>query len=77
MRCRCSISSTNRATSSLRTIGSNGSPIPSGLRPVLEQVAEERKLAIILEKNDTVQFSEPSSDITDAIIDTARRTLRS
>jgi hypothetical protein len=42
------------------------------LRPVLEQVAEERKLAVILEKNDTVQFCEPSSDMTDAIIDAAR-----
>jgi len=42
------------------------------LRPILEQVAEERKLGIILEKNETVQFSEPSSDITDAIIDMAR-----
>jgi Skp family chaperone for outer membrane proteins len=42
------------------------------LRPVLEQVAEERKLAIILEKNDTVQFAQPSSDITDSVIDSAR-----
>jgi Skp family chaperone for outer membrane proteins len=42
------------------------------LKPVLEQVAEERKLAIILEKNDTVQFAQPSSDITDAVIDSAR-----
>ncbi len=42
------------------------------LRPILEQVAEERKLAMIFEKNDSIQYSQPSSDITDAITDAAR-----
>jgi Skp family chaperone for outer membrane proteins len=42
------------------------------LRPILKQVAEEKKLAVIFEINDTVQYLQPSSDITDTIIDAAR-----
>jgi hypothetical protein len=42
------------------------------LRPVLKQVAEDKKLAIIFEINDTVQYFQPSLDITDAIINAAR-----
>lgn len=42
------------------------------LRPILEQVAEERKIAVILEKNDSIQYTQPSSDISDAITDAAR-----
>ena len=42
------------------------------LRPILEQVAEERKIAVIIEKNDSIQYTQPSSDISDAITDAAR-----
>lgn len=42
------------------------------LRPILEQVAEERKLSVIFEKNDSIQYSQPSADISDAITDAAR-----
>jgi hypothetical protein len=42
------------------------------LRPVLKQVAEDKKLAIIFEMNDTVQYFQPSMEITDAVIDAAR-----
>ena len=41
------------------------------LRPILKQVADEQKLVVILELNDTVQFYQPSADITDTIIDAA------
>jgi Skp family chaperone for outer membrane proteins len=42
------------------------------LHPMLRQVADDRKLWVIFEKNDSVAYVVPSADITDAIVDVAR-----
>jgi Skp family chaperone for outer membrane proteins len=42
------------------------------LRPTLAQVAEDKKLWIILEKTEAVAYNLPSADISDAIVDATR-----
>jgi Skp family chaperone for outer membrane proteins len=42
------------------------------LRPTLAQVAEDKKLWVILEKNEAVAYNLPSADISDALVDATR-----
>jgi Skp family chaperone for outer membrane proteins len=42
------------------------------LRPTLAQVAEDKKLWLIIEKSDAVAYSLPSADISDSVVDVTR-----
>jgi len=42
------------------------------LHPTVRQVADDRKLWVIFEKNESMVYVVPSADITDAIVDVAR-----
>jgi Skp family chaperone for outer membrane proteins len=42
------------------------------LHPTLEQVAEDKKLWVILEKTDAVAYNRPSADISNEIVDATR-----
>lgn len=43
------------------------------LSPIVRQVAQDRRMNVVLVKNDTLMFADRSVDLTDAVVDAARK----